>query len=269
MPKFTSTKLFKITVIAIIFIGLIFLNPGSIFYPVRSGFTSALAPFQKFFYSMSVGFDNAKEFIASIGQLKNENEQLRKDNQALLAENVMLGDMKNENTTLREQLDLLPRDKYDLIPAFLISQDPNGTGNWLEIDKGSSDGIAVGMPVIVSKGIFVGRIQEVSEKSSKIILLTNPKSMVNVMTIENSAKGVVRGEYGLGIIFDMVLQTDSINVGDNVITSGVGGEIPRGLFVGTIQEVHQSDDHLFQQAVLTAPLQISKLQMVFVIKNSK
>ena len=89
------------------------------------------------------------------------------------------------------------------------------------------------------------------------------------MTVESGAKGVAKGEYGLGIIFDMVLQTDSINTGDSVITSGIGGEIPRGLYVGTIQEIHQSDDHLFQQAVLTAPIQFSKLQIVFVIKSNR
>jgi rod shape-determining protein MreC len=269
MPKFASTKLFQITAIALLFIGLIFLNPDSILNPMRSLFLSALNPFQKFSYSMSVGLENTKEFISSIGQLKNENEKLRKENQSLLSENAMLGDMKNENAALREQLNLLPRDKYVLTPAFLISQDPNGTGNWLEIDKGSKDGIAVGMPVIVSRGIFIGKIQEVGINSSKVILLTNPKSKINVTTLENGAKGIVSGEYGLGIIFDMVLQTDTINVGDSVITSGIGGEIPRGLYVGTVQEVHQSEDHLFQQAVLTAPLQVSKLQMVFVIKEYK
>jgi cell shape-determining protein MreC len=80
---------------------------------------------------------------------------------------------------------------------------------------------------------------------------------------------VIKGEYGLGIMLDMVLQTDSINVGDSVVTSGISGEVPRGLYVGTIQEIHQSDDHLFQQAIIASPLQVAKTQIVFVIKNSK
>lgn len=269
MQRFTSTKLFKVILIAALFILLVFLNPVNFFNPVRSVFMSVTMPFQKFFYSVSLGFKGIGEFIAEIGDLKRENENLRKSNQELVAENAMYKDMKNENDQLREQLSILPRDKYDLIPAFLVSQDPNGTGNWMEIDKGSDDGISVGMPVIISKGILVGKVYQVDANSSKVILLTNPKSMVNVVTLENSAKGVVKGEYGLGIILDMVLQADSIKTGDNVVTSGVGGEVPRGLFVGTIQEIHQSADHLFQQAALTAPFQISKLQLVFVIKNVK
>lgn len=269
MQRFTSTKLFKVIIIAAMFSGLIFLNPAGIFNPTRSIFFSALVPFQKFFYSISVGINGTKEFISEIGQLKRENEDLRKNNQALLSENVMCSDMKNENANLREQLGVLPRDKYNLVPAFLVSQDPNGTGNWIEIDKGKDDDIAPNMPVIISKSVLIGRVQEVSAKSSKVMLLTNPKSIINVATIENNAKGIAKGEYGLGIILDMVLQADSISVGDNVVTSGVGGEIPRGLFVGTIQEIHRSDDYLFQQGVLTAPIQTSKLQMVFVIKSIK
>jgi rod shape-determining protein MreC len=67
----------------------------------------------------------------------------------------------------------------------------------------------------------------------------------------------------------MILQTDTIKIGDNIVTSGVGGGIPRGLYVGTVQEVHDSDDHLFQQAVIVSPLQVSKLQIVFIIKKDK
>lgn len=269
MQRFVKTKLFRVFLIAALFLLLIFLNPVNIFNPVRSGFLTVLMPFQKAFFSFSAGIDGMKEFIVSIGQLKEENKKLIKENQELLAENAMVKDMKNENAVLREQLNLIPRDKYNLIAAFTISYDPNGTGNWLEINKGSEDGIVPGMPVIVSKGILIGRIQQVSSKSSQVMLLTNPKSTVNIMDVETNAKGVAKGEYGLGVMFDMVLQTDSINVGDSIITSGIGGEMPRGLYVGTIQEIHQSDDHLFQQAVLATPLQIPNLQLVFVIKDTK
>lgn len=269
MQQLAKTKLFKVFFIAVFFLLLIFVNPYNLFNPFRTVVTTVALPFQKVFYSLAFGLENIKDFLGSIGQLKTENEQLLKEKQALIAENAMLADSKNENEILREQLNLLPRDKYDLVASNIVSQDPHGMGNWLEIDKGSDDGISVGMSVIVSKGILLGRVQEVSAGSSKILLLTNSKSAVNAMTSKNGTKGMVKGEYGLGIILDMVLQTDSIQVGDDVVTSGIGGEFPRGLFVGVIQEVHNSDDNLFQQAVISSPVQVSKLQMVFVVKNVK
>jgi rod shape-determining protein MreC len=269
MQKLISTKLFRVSIVATLFLLLVFLNPVSLFNPIRSGFFLVLSPFQKFFYSVAIYFENTKEFLGSIGDLKSKNEKLIMYNQNLLAENSMLKDIKNENDNLREQLKLLPRDRFELLAASVISQDPNGTDNWIGIDKGSNDGIAIGMPVIVSNGILLGKVASVGLKNSEIMLLTNSKSTVNVVTIENGTKGIVRGKYGLGIIFDMVLQTDVINIGDTVVTSGIGGELPRGLHIGTVQEIHQSEDYLFQQSVLASPVQVSKLQMIFIIKDSK
>lgn len=269
MQGLVSTKLAKVFFIAVFFLLLIILNPYNLLSPFRGVTNAVFLPFQKVFYSISISVEGVGEFLGSIGQLKNENEKILKENRELLARNAMLEDMQNENAILRDQLNLLPRDKYDLVAATVVSQDPQGMGNWLEIDKGSDDGIVSGMSVIVSKSILIGRIQDVSAGSSKIMLLTNSKSTVNVMTSQNSTRGVVKGEYGLGIIFDMILQTDAIQVGDDVITSGIGGEIPRGLYAGSVREIHASDDHLFQQAVVAAPLQISKLQTVFVIRENK
>ncbi|KKQ51135.1 MAG: Cell shape-determining protein MreC [Parcubacteria group bacterium GW2011_GWD2_38_11] len=269
MQQFAKTKLFKVFFVAAIFLLLIFLNPYIFFNPFRSVVGAIFLPFQKVFYSVSIGIESGSEFLGSIGQLKSENEKLFKKNQELVAKNAMLNDMQNENINLRDQLRLLPRDEYDLVAATVVSQDPHSMGNWLEIDRGSNDGIVSGMSVIVSDSILIGRIQEVNAKSSKVMLMTNSKSTVNVMTSQNSTRGVAKGEYGLGIIFDMILQTDTVAVGDDVVTSGIGGEMPRGLYIGSVQEVHASPDHLFQQAVIAAPLSVSKLQTVFVIKKSK
>lgn len=264
-----AKKIFKVAAVGAILLFLIMTNPAGLTTPFQNFFTLVLSPFQRVFYSLSIGMKSTGEFLGSIGQLKKENEILIKEKNQLLSENALLKDVERENSNLREQLGLLPRDHYDLIAAFVVSQDPNGSGNWLEINKGSADGISKGDSVIVSKGILIGRIQEVGLKTAKVNLLTNPNSTINVTSLKNGTKGVAKGEYGLGIIFDMILQTDSIEVGDEVITSGIGGDIPRGLYVGAVQEVHPSDDHLFQQAVISSPVQASKLDVLFVIKNVK
>ena len=269
MHSITSKKLFKLIFIAAILAVLIFLNPRKTFDPIENVFTLMLSPFQKVFYSLALDYENTRDFLGTIGQLKNENEKLINYNQELLAENAMLGSVDDENKVLRDQLNLLPRSSFDLIASFVVGQDPNGMGNWLEIDKGSEDGVVQGDSVIVSNGILIGRIDEVGSNTSKVVLLTNPESVVNVVTLKNGTKGVAKGEYGLGIVFDMILQTDQINVGDDVVTSGIGGDIPKGLYVGTVQEVHPSEDHLFQQATITSPVQASKLQILFVIKDIK
>ncbi len=269
MRRLTSTRIFKVTFIAIFFGLLILVNPKGALNPVRNVFLDVLAPLKRITYTISASIEGVGEFVGSVGQLKKENEKLLSENQGLLGERTMLADMRNENDDLRSQLELLPRNQYKLLSATIISQDPNGMGNWMEIDKGSEDGLTEGMPVVVSKSVLVGRIGDVTPRSAKVVLLTNPKSVVSVATTQTGAKGVIRGEYGLGIIFDMILQTDSVQSGNEVVTSGIGSQMPRGLFVGTVQDVHPSSDHLFQQAGVISPIQISKLQFVFVIIGNK
>lgn len=267
MNKLSYSKLIKFLSALLLFGFLVVLNPYEFFSPFRNAFSFALVPFQKIGYSFSLAAYNVTSFFSSIGQLKYENEKLLQENATLLSENARLKDFENENNILKQQLDLTPRDKYNLTAAYIVAQDPQGLGNWIEIDKGSDEGVSEGMAVIVSKGILVGKIEEVWAKSSKVMLVTNTKTTINSMT-SMGAKGVVKGEYGLGLILDMVLQTDEIKIGDDVITSGIGSNIPRGFYIGKIQEVHPSNDHLFQQAVVTSPLQISKLEVVFVVKNN-
>jgi len=268
MGKFSKTKLFKTLILVFLFAVLAAWNPVRFFDPLRSGFSYVASPVQKAAYSFSAGLGGLRDFLISIGQLKNENDDLLTQQQLLLSENAQLNDLKRENDDLRNQLGLLPRDTYDLAAASVIGQDPDGLGNWIEIDKGSDDGIREGMIVVVSKGILVGKIRQVSPKTSQVTLLTNPESTINVTTASNDTHGVARGQYGLGIIFDMILQSDTVSAGDEVITSGIGRTAPSGLYVGTVQEVHPSADHLFQQATIKSPLQISQLEFVFVIKKN-
>ena len=77
----------------------------------------------------------------------------------------------------------------------------------------------------------------------------------------------MRGEYGLGIVLDLVAQTDAINNGDTIVTSGLGSNMPKGLLIGKIQELGTSADKLFQPALITPQIKYSKLDVVFVIKN--
>lgn len=269
MKGFSSRKLFKILAVVVIFGLLVFFNPQNFFNPFRAVFGKIAYPFQIFSYSISYKISDTRDFLVSIGQLKDENRRMIKENQELLSENAKLRDMERENGFLREQVGLIPREKFDLEASPVISQDLQGSGNWIEIGKGSDSGIREGMAVIVSKGILVGRVQQVFSDRSRVLLLSNSKSGVGVVVSQTGAKGIVKGEYGLGMIVDSILQNDSVSIGNEVVTTGMVGDIPRGLFVGTVQQVRPSNDHLFQQAIISSPIDVSKLETVFVIKGNR
>ena len=256
MPKrYFTGNIIKFIAVAIISLLLIFFNPRGLFNPVRGFFLEIAYPLQKTFYLLSRGVMSTGEFLGSIGTLKKENEDLLRENNDLASQVALLNDAKNENASLRDELNLVPRQKFNLEAAFVIGQDPQRLDSWIMLDKGSADGIRQDMPAIVYDGILIGKVTDVTAHSAKITLLSDSTSTINVVDSETQSKGILQGEYGLGIVMNMVSQQDALNNGDTVITSG------------KIQQGGLSDDKLFQQAIVSPRIKYSKLDTVFVIKN--
>jgi rod shape-determining protein MreC len=267
--SFRKTKLFRAVAVAGMLLLLASWDPKGFFGPFRAVLGSVALPFEEVLSFLGSEAASVGDFLGSIGSLKDENRRLLEENVRLSAENARLADMQKENESLRKELDLLPRGTFELEAADVVGQDSLGLGSWLLIGKGASDGIRKGMPVIVGQGVLVGRIEETMPYSSRVGLLTGPESLVNGTDLQTEAKGIVKGQYGLGLVLDMVLQTDSVRVGDDIVTSGLGGDMPRGLLIGKAQDVRASGDHLFQQAVLAPPVKSAGLRTVFVIKAEK
>lgn len=266
--KFIQTKFFRATVI---FAGLwIFVayGPGWLVAPIRTSVMTLTLPLQKIFSVMAFELRDTFGFFASISDLKSENERLEKEHLRLFVEHSQFVDVSKENEELRRQIGLLPRNQFSLKSAEVIGRDISGLGNWISINQGSLDGIRKGMPVIVDAGVLVGTVSEVFPSNARVMLLSNPESLVSGVALETDAKGIVKGEYGLGLLYDMVLQADALKAGDTVVTSGLGGDMPRGLLIGTLQETHFSGDRLFQQASIIMPVRFDRLRYVFVIENT-
>ncbi|MDR3559050.1 MAG: rod shape-determining protein MreC [Candidatus Pacebacteria bacterium] len=266
MKLFTPRRT-KLLIIVAIGALLVFLNPKKIFNPIRGLGAVAAYPFEKVFYISSEKTRDMFSFLASIGNLKNDNARLLEENSSLQAKVASLEEQKSENAVLRQQLKLAPSDKYNLAAAMVIGQDPAGSGSWLIIDKGATSGIQTGMSVIVSDGILVGKISEVYPTSAKITLVTDSGSSVNATDLKTGALGILRGAYGLGLVMDMVEQSDTLNVGDSIVTSGLGGLFPKGFLAGRIQQIGTTPDKLFQQAVIVPAVRYSQLEVVFVVKK--
>lgn len=264
-PSVQKTRLFRVVVICGVLFVLIAWNPHRLFYPVRMIANFVATPFERVFSVVGFYTASSAEFLSSIGTLKKDNEQLMQENIRLGVENAKLSDMQKENDTLRRELDLLPRNTFQLKTAEVIGLDQQNAGNWLLINRGSADDIQVGMIVIVDQGAVVGKISEVLSHSAKVILLTSPESVVNGIDVQTEARGIVRGQYGLGIAMDTVLQTDVVKQGDMIVTSGLGGDFPKGLFLGKVDAAYPSSDRLFQQVTLVPVVNFSKLRVVAVI----
>ncbi len=177
--------------------------------------------------------------------------------------------MESENKNLREQLDLSPREKFELETALIIGKDLSQSKEFVYINKGEKDGIKIGMPVIVSEGILVGKISNVFGGSSELELILNQEIKINGEIKESEAKGIIHGEYGTSVVMDMIPQTVEINAGDSIFTSGLGNTMPRGLLIGYVKDVSSTSDKLFQKTSISLPVSIEKIRAVSVIKTIK
>ncbi|MFZ2187888.1 MAG: rod shape-determining protein MreC [Candidatus Moraniibacteriota bacterium] len=266
--KFIQTKLFRALIIFFALWLFISFSPAWLISPVRTTVMTVMFPVQKIFSVLAFELNDAFRFFTSIGELKSENERLEKERIRLLVANARCSDMSKENEELHRAIGLLPRDMFSLRSATVIGRDVSGLGNWISIDQGSFAGVAKGMSVIVDKGVLIGKVIEVFPAASRVMLLSNPESLVSGTALDTGAQGIVKGEYGLGLLFDMVPQADTLKSGDSIVTSGLGGDVPKGLLIGTLQDPHLSSDRLFQQAALVSPVSIDRIRYVFVIQNT-
>lgn len=265
--KFTQTKFFRAFIVSALLLFCIIFQPRFIMEPLRVVIATLAWPVQGIFSSIAFEIRDTAHFFVSIGDLKRDNEHLVQENIRLKGESVKLQEVSKENEELRKELELLPRKAFRLGAAEVIGRDAAGLGNWLTVDQGALQGIERGMPVIVYGSVLVGQVSEVFPESSRVMLLTHPESVLSGVTVENGAQGSVKGEYGLGILFDMVLQDTTLQSSDHLVTSGLGGEFPKNLLIGTLQETRLSPDHLYQQASVISPVDFGSLRYVFIIKN--
>ncbi|EKE22030.1 MAG: hypothetical protein ACD_7C00077G0009 [uncultured bacterium] len=266
--KFTSKKIFKVLAVCAIAILLILWNPNNFFSGVRGFFMGVTLPVQKFLSAGAAKTHSFGQAIYSIGKIKKENKYLMEENLKLRAQNAKFADIMKENEDLRNQLKISSREEFDLEPARIIGKDIYNNDSWILIDKGRKNGIEKGMSVIVADGILVGKIKEVFDSTARVVFITEKLMNINVETVETGAVGIAKGDYGLGLIMDLVLQTDSLKIGDRVITSDISQDVPRGLLVGEIREINSAQNDLFQKAVISLPVDFFKLRFVFVIKNT-
>ncbi|GAG43041.1 unnamed protein product, partial [marine sediment metagenome] len=176
---------------------------------------------------------------------KNETDNLKFENQALLSQIVTLKELENENKTLREALKIGLEKDFKLILSQIIGKDISQ--DFILVDKGEKDGVSEGVPVITQQKVLVGKICEVYESFSKVMLISNKKSSFDVKILDKDISGVIKGKGDFKILLDLVPRDKEIFNGDTVISSSMGGIFPSGLLVGRIKEIKKSDVDPFQK----------------------
>lgn len=197
-----------------------------------------------------------------------EIDQLRLQVEVLQRENEELHEIQSEYQLLQ---DLFNRARetpeFRRLNASIIGYDTSPLFRSVIIDKGSDDGVFVGMPVEAARGL-VGQVYRTTNQSAMVILITDNISSIPARLGTSRATGIVRGG-GLGgsMTMDWISLESQIEVGEVVLTSGLGGKFPQDVVIGRIVEVERSEAELFQRAIVQPAVDFSSLEMVFVITD--
>lgn len=202
--------------------------------------------------------------VGSIKDLGAENRQLAAENADLRQKLAEDAELRQQNDALRKQLSFGETAARKLIPAEVVSYQPDNFRQFITISRGKADGISVGMAVI-AEGSLVGKVNEVSDHEAKVFMVTDPNFKVGGLDQDSRATGTVSGQLGTGLVMDKIAQNDSVKPGDTIITSGLGGELPKGIIIGRIESVDQKDNAVFQTAQIVSSLKFTRLELVFVM----
>ncbi len=257
-----------ITIIILILI-VIFSNgdsENSFFENVASNF---VMPIQNGLTYLKNKMSGNHTFFTDINHLKEENKQLKETNSELEQSLRELENIKTQNETLKEYLNLTEKyGEYKTIPGYVINKDISNYSKTIVINLGKKDNVEKDMTVIGDQGL-VGHVISVTDTTAKVQTIIDTASSVScsMSTTKDSivCKGTLDEKSSLRAMY--IPTEANIIQGDSIETSGLGGIYPKGIHIGTVKKVTNTQNMTDRYAMIETAVDFDKLDTVLVITN--
>jgi len=263
------SRTLQTTIIFLIVGGVLALALGGYFSSASNVFTGSLINLQFWFSSRFVALQDFLTAPRDVASLRQRNTELESEVSELQAQVIQLQQQVGETDILAALVDFSrARSENSYQAAAVIGLDPSPFLHYVIINVGSNDGILRGMPVVTDQGL-VGRVDAVIADAARVQLITDPASNVNVRLQNAEKDAALVGSVTGDVTLDLIPQDVTIEVGDLVLTSGLGGGYPPDLIVGQVVNLRSRDFDLFQQATVQPVVDFNGLEIVLVIVNFK
>ena len=211
---------------------------------VRGGFSTITMPFRMAGSAIAMPFQGIGNIFSNLTADQQTLSDLKAENEQLRSRNAELEETNQSTQRLQGLLDLKNTYNLQSTGARVISGSTDSFNNTIVIDKGTSSGLAVGMPVVDSGGV-IGQIIECGPTTSTVRLITDEKSGVAAMVQSSRAQGMLMGSASRQITLNLINTNQKVAVGDTVVTSGLGGVFPKGLPLGKVTSVEAAPGSLY------------------------
>ncbi len=227
---------------------------------------SITSPFQ-FMVTRTIGYTQSvwRTYFAAVLAVE-ENRKLKQELSRATEIQNRYEELELENARLKKFVNFTGSVPATYVAAQIIARDPSPWFKTIMIDKGESDGLVKGSPVLVSEGI-VGQIIKVSRTFSRVLLITDRNSAVDALVQNTRVRGMVKGNNEDACSFVYALRKDEVKPGEMIVSSGLDQVFPKGLKIGKILDVKKVHSQLFQDIIIETSVNFDKLEEVLVYKN--
>lgn len=205
------------------------------------------------------------DYVFIVGA-KKENKILNLNISRLEEKIAQLNEVEIENKRLRKLLDFSTKLTSQMLPAEVVATAPITSFKTIKINKGSFEGVNRGMAVVTADGV-VGRVVNVIPHYSNVLLLSDPLSAIDVLIQRTRARGILEGAGGTRASLKYIRRLEDVQVGDSVVTSGLGGSFPKGIIVGKVSKVNKAKYGMTQDVQVSPSVDFHKIEEIFVVKS--
>lgn len=185
----------------------------------------------------------------------------------LVAENARLKAENIDYQRISEQIGSATFSDYVSIEARVMAQPIDIFHSQFVLNRGASDGLIIGAPVVIQGSVLVGFVAELGDAVSVLRLLTHPESDLpaEILLGEDVGRGLVRGKSFTGVDMVTIPRDVDISVGQKVVTVNQNELFPQGLLIGSISAVENEEHEPYQWARLALPYNADELVAVTVL----
>lgn len=255
-------------VVSMMFCGLLILiSVAGVIAPVEGVLATPLNALAGIFNDLSRRANTAVGDLREIQDLRDRVAELEELVAQYQTELVVLREINSDYNNFAALLGYTnTAADQEFVTADVIFYDPTSRIRAIVINRGARDGIERGMPVVTDQGL-VGRITQVAADSSRVLLVNDPSSFVSGRLQTTREEGSIQGLPAGGLrMIDIPLGAD-VQVGDVVLTSGLGGNFPPDLLIGTVSSVRQFEFELSQEAEVRSLIDFDTLEFVLVVTS--
>lgn len=237
------------------------LNETSIFNQVV---TEVLSPVQEGIASSKKSLSFLWENYLLIVNTSMQNTVLKKQISRLESDLTTMEEVRKENLRLKRLLNYSDEMSHERVMAQVVGWDSANEFKVIRLNKGTRQGIKVMAPVITDHGL-VGYVYRVTENYADVLTILDQNNRVDVMVERTRTHGIVEGVFNFKCALKYIMRNEPVEVGDKLITAGVGGIYPKGVKVGMITDITKENFGMTLSIEVIPSVDFDKLEEVLVL----